>query len=79
MGDYWARNFYAVAGTGYSAVSLPWRPRQLIVTNDSTAANLWISMAGGEVDLLPDETLSVEFQPGVVYVSGASWRLMGFG
>lgn len=36
-------------------------------------------MAGGEVDLLPDETLSVEFQPGVVYVSGASWRLMGFG
>lgn len=79
MGSFWARNFYAVTGTGASALSLPWRPRQLIISNDSTAAGLSVTMAGGSVDLLPDETLSVEFQPNQIEVSGAAWRVMGFG
>jgi hypothetical protein len=79
MGEYWSRNAYAVAGTGASAVSLPWRPRQLIITNDSTAAGCDITMGGATFSLLPDETLSVEFQPNHISVSGASWRILGFG
>jgi hypothetical protein len=79
MGSLNARNFFAVTGTGASSVSLPWRPRQLIITNDSTVAGCDVTMAGGTVGLLPDETLSVEFEPNHIAVSGAAWRIMGFG
>lgn len=79
MGDYWSRNLYAVTGTDASTMALPWRPRTLIITNDSTAAGCEITMAGATFSLLPDETLSVEFQPDHIVVSGASWRVLGFG
>lgn len=79
MGDYQSRNLYSISGTGASSVTLPWRPRQLIITNDSTVAGVQVTMGGGSMDLLPDETISVEFQPQQVTVSGATWRLMGFG
>lgn len=79
MAPWFSRNVYAATGTGASSIALPWRPNQLIVANDSTVAGVHITIGSVTFNLQPDETLSVDFSPDAVRVSGASWRVLGFG
>jgi hypothetical protein len=75
-------NVYSAEGSvaGSATVTFPWRPRKVVVTNDSVINNLTVTIKGQDLTLKPTETLTAILTLSSVGLSGtADYRVWGFG
>jgi len=77
------RNTYVSEGSvsgSPATIMLPWRSRQIVVSNDSSSNNLSVTFGGATLTLKPTETLSVNVWVDFVTFNGtAAYRLWAFG
>lgn len=78
-------NFKAFEGTISSETTLtfPWKPRKVIITNDSASNELSFKLNSSESygTLNPTETLALETHSKTLIINGTSvaYRIWGFG
>jgi len=75
-------NVYSAEGTlaGSATVSFPWRPRKVVITNDSSINNITVTIKGQNLTLKPTETLTAMLTLSTVDLAGtADYRVWGFG
>ena len=76
-------NVYSAEGTlaGVAvSVTFPWRPRKVVVTNDSTVNSYTIDIKGATLTLKPTETLTAAVIISALTLNGTgAYRVWGFG
>lgn len=75
-------NVYSAEGTvaGSSVITFPWRPRKVVVTNDSVINNITVTIKGQALTLKPTETLTAKLTLSDLTLAGnADYRVWGFG
>jgi len=76
-------NIYSAEGTlaGVAVnVVFPWRPRKIVVTNDSSVNTYTVVIKGSTLTLKPTETLTAVIILGDLTLNGTgAYRVWGFG
>lgn len=75
-------NVYSSEGSvaGSATVTFPWRPRKVVITNDSSINDLTVTIKGQALTLKPTETLTAQIALSSVGLAGtAAYRVWGFG